>query len=143
MANPLADALQAQQAQAELLNKLAGNSRLPYLANSDLDLRKYQSFGVDPATFGNRPSGEAKGTGYLGVLQRPAGGVSTELSIGVNLNGKETEIPLMVPTLNQKELDWLMTNEPKPSALPESIKRKAIDHARMRMQQGQSPFAGE
>jgi len=139
----LADVLQAQQAQAELLNKLAGNSRLPYLANSDLDLRKYQSFGVDPTTFGNRPSGEAKGVGYLGVLARPKGGVSSELSMGVNFDGKETEIPLMVPTLNQKELDWLMTNQPDPSKIPETIKRKAVEHAVMRMKQGNSPFAGE
>jgi hypothetical protein len=39
--------------------------------------------------YGNRPDGSAKGGGYFGELKRPDGGVSTEISVGVGIDGKE------------------------------------------------------
>lgn len=66
-----------------------------------------------------------KGLGYFGKLKRPDGNVSTELSIGVNIDGKEIEIPSLVPTLTQEEIDYLLgspidnipVREPHPSEL--------------------------
>jgi hypothetical protein len=53
--------------------------------------------------YGNRPDGEKKGKGYFGEMKRPNGDVSTEISVGVGMDGKELEIPLIVPTLTKKE----------------------------------------
>jgi len=90
-----------------------------------------------------RPDGSYKGTGFLGVLNRTGGGgISTEISIGANIDGQEVEIPTMVPTLDHHEIKYLlspeMMDDSKP--IPESIIKKAIDHARKRMAQGLSPF---
>ena len=95
--------------------------------------------------FGNRPDGTKKGAGYFGVIKRPDGNVMSEVSIGVSLEGKETLLPLIVPTLNKQEMDYLMRNDPKSktfmSKLPSTIIDKAVDHAVMRMKGGKSPFA--
>lgn len=90
--------------------------------------------------FGNRADGTKKGNGFLGVLQRPDGGVSTEISVGVNLDGKETEVPLLVPTLNKKEVDTLLSLPPGQKPPPEIV-QKAVDHAKERIALGKSPFA--
>lgn len=95
--------------------------------------------------YGNRVDGTKKGSGYFGEIQRPDGTVMTEISIGVGLNGKETEIPLIVPTLTKKEIQYLLNNDPESSdfmdRMPPSIVEKAVDHAVTRMRNGQSPFA--
>jgi predicted transcriptional regulator len=87
--------------------------------------------------YGNRADGTPKGKGFLGELKRPDGKVSTELSIGVTMDGKETEIPALVPTLTKKEIDSLLSGE-KPS---KTIIDKAVSHAKERIKQGKSPFA--
>lgn len=96
--------------------------------------------------YGNRADGTKKGKGYFGEVARPDGSVSTEISVGVGINGKQTEIPLMVPTLNKAELDYLINTPVKSkgfmSGMPKSIIEKAYDHAVMRIQDGKSPFAG-
>jgi len=84
-----------------------------------------------------RNDGTKKGNGYLGPLKRPDGMVSTEISVGVNFDGQEREIPLLVPTLTQKEIDHLLSGAKE---TPE-ILRKAVDHAQKRLSQGKSPFA--
>ena len=70
-------------------------------------------------------------------MKRPDGKVSTEISIGVNINGKETEIPTLVPTLTKDEIDYLLKGG-KPT---KEIVDKAVKHAKKRMSQGLSPFA--
>ena len=96
--------------------------------------------------YGNRPDGSKKGSGFFGELKRPGGGVSTEISIGVGINGKEIDVPLIVPTLNKDELNYLLTTDIKSrnfmSNMPKSIINKAYDHATMRIEEGKSPFAG-
>lgn len=96
--------------------------------------------------YGNRPDGSKKGAGYFGVIKRPDGKVMTEISIGVALDGKETLIPLIVPTLDKKELDYLIKSNVKSkdffSKLPPTIINKAVDHAVGRMKNGLSPFIG-
>jgi len=87
--------------------------------------------------YGKRADGTEKGEGYFGKLDRPDGKISTELSIGVELDGKEVEIPSLVPTLTEEEKQYLLDgNEPT-----EAIIKKAVEHAKKRMAEGKSPFA--
>jgi hypothetical protein len=94
---------------------------------------------------GARPDGTKKGLGWLGLLPRPDGGVSTELSAGVEIDGRETLIPLLVPTLAQPEVKWLLSaKEDDPqffNKMPPSIMDKAVQHARQRIALGLNPFA--
>lgn len=88
-------------------------------------------------TFGVRVDGTPKGAGYFGVLNRPDGQVSTELSIGIELDGKEVEMPALVPTLSKQEITSLLSGE----KISKAIINKAVRHAQMRIQKGLSPFA--
>ena len=91
--------------------------------------------------FGNRHDGTEKGTGWLGLLQRPDGGVSTEITVGVPINGRETTIPLLVPTLDPAEVNFLLNTDPsRIGKIPESILQKAVSHAKQRMLLQKSPF---
>lgn len=87
-----------------------------------------------------------KGVGFLGeipiVFSDSRVGVATEFSIGVQINGEETEIPTLVPTLNQNEFN-LMVNDiiPNNKRVPDGIVKKATAHAKKRIRAGQSPFA--
>ena len=100
------------------------------------------------SSYGKRADGTEKGKGYLGELKRPDGRVSTELSIGVDFGGKETEIPTLVPTLDKTEIDYLL-NMPdkqgfdKSNPIAQSIFNKATEHAKMRMSKDLNPFAQE
>lgn len=92
-----------------------------------------------------RVDGTKKGQGFFGAIKRPDGTVSTEISVGVDLNGKETEIPLMVPGLTKGELDYLINNDVAGKSfmknMPPSIMDKAVEHAVMRLKNKLSPFA--
>lgn len=90
--------------------------------------------------YGTRPDGTQKGKGYFGELKRPDGAVSTELTVGVKFDGKEREIPLLVPTLSKKEVDTVLSLDPS-ARIPEGIIDKAISHARRRIRSGKSPYA--
>jgi len=84
-----------------------------------------------------RADGSEKGKGFLGQLPHASGKTSTEISIGVNIGGKETEIPALVPTLTKQEVQLLLSGgEPT-----KEIIQKAVDHAKKRMSQGKSVFA--
>lgn len=99
--------------------------------------------------FGKRPDGTQKGNGFQGVLKRPDGGVSTEISVGVQLEakgGKETDIPTILPDTKGKELKYLLGTPieelfTKDPALWEAIMQKAVDHANKRVREGKSVFA--
>lgn len=92
---------------------------------------------ISPKT--KKTPAKKKGKGFLGTLRRPDGKVSTELSVGVNIDGKEMEIPTLVPTLDKKEIDYLLGGN-KPT---EEIIKKAVEHARKRIAEGKSPFYNE
>jgi hypothetical protein len=83
-----------------------------------------------------------KGLGYFGPLALKDGSM-TEYSRTSSFDGTDVEYPLLVPTLTRDEVQWLQTHVGGNVKLtiPPSIERKAADHAMMRMQQGQSPFA--
>jgi hypothetical protein len=86
--------------------------------------------------YGIRSDGTPKGRGFLGELKRPDGKFSTEISIGVNFDGKEREIPSLVPTLDKSEIKHLLSGK-KPT---DQIVKKAVDHARSRIGENLSPF---
>ncbi len=94
--------------------------------------------------FGLRADKTIKGKGFFGELQLPDGRVATEYSIGVEFDGKETQIPSLVLTLTEEEKN-LMVNDiiPNRKQVPDNIVQKAIDHAKQRIGQGKSPFAQE
>lgn len=89
--------------------------------------------------YGTRPNGTNKGKGFLGELKMKdgSGKVATEMTVGVNFDGKERDIPLIVPDLSGKELDHLLSGK-QPTR---SIIDKAVGHARRRLDQGMSPYA--
>ncbi|HLA60903.1 MAG TPA: hypothetical protein VK626_01535 [Nitrospiraceae bacterium] len=112
-----------------------------------LDTSKYALAANDPSTntsnWDKRADGSNKGNGFLGLLKRPDGKVSSEISVGVEIGGKEVEVPTMVPTLSQGELDYLMTHSvDNGTPLPRSIIQKATAFAKQRIAAGKSPFAG-
>jgi hypothetical protein len=76
------------------------------------------------APYGRRPDGTPKGAGFLGEIQTADGGVMTENRIGVNLDGEETLIPLIVPTLTAKEVSLLAAGVRKTS--PVSKLKKSL-----------------
>lgn len=92
------------------------------------------------APYGLRPDGTPKGRGFLGELKRPDGGVMTEYSVGVEIDGKEMDIPTIVPTLTKKELDQLLRMKDS-DKMPRSIIDKAVEHARKRIAEGKDVFA--
>lgn len=97
--------------------------------------------------YGKREDGTEKGEGYFGTIPRPDGKVSGELSIGVDINGKETLIPTMVPTLSKPELDFLLSANKdaifdKKNPMAVGIVEKARAYAEQRIAQGKSVWAG-
>ena len=61
----------------------------------------------------------------------------TEVGIGVNIDGKEMEIPLLVRTSTPEEKALLAAGKPATKAMID----KAVAHARKRIAEGKSPFA--
>lgn len=98
----------------------------------------------NPSTWGMRhnPEDGRKGSGWLGVLRRidDPKQVSTEIGITTNFDGKDMDIPLLVPTLSRPEVQHLLSNEQLDFDHPlmQSITRKANDHALFRLKKGQS-----
>jgi hypothetical protein len=94
------------------------------------------------APYGRRKGGSPKGTGFLGELTLPGGGVATEYSVGVEIDGTEMDIPTLVPTLTEAELR-LMLNDiiPNHKIPSQSIIDKAVAHAKKRMEAGEPVFA--
>jgi len=99
-----------------------------------------------------RADGSQKGHGFLGLYDRGdgSGKKSSELSMGFQVDdlnrGKQTDIPLMVPTLSDAERDYLLNVpvEQHKQADPEVFKgiiHKAIGHAIQREQEGKPVFA--
>lgn len=95
-----------------------------------------------------RLDGTKKGLGFLGPLLRPDGGVSSEISIGLDFGKGEMQIPTMVPTLARNEVYYLL-NTPEDKIqnadpnLFKSIRDKAERHAQERLKSGKSVWAEE
>ena len=80
---------------------------------------------------------QMKGRGFLGPLQNKRGQTMTEYSISIPINGKEVEIPSLVPTLSQQEIQMILNT----GQITEGMMQKARDHAIMRIQKGLPVFA--
>ena len=117
-----------------LFNSLHRGESLPSKTDAPRGLSK-------AAPFGLRLDGTPKGLGFFGKLKRPDGGISTEISVGIEMDGKEVLIPALVPTLDQSEIDTLLKMKLGKEPIPRSIIVKAAEHARSRMNKGLSPFA--
>ncbi len=87
--------------------------------------------------YGKRPDGSEKGSGYFGEIKRPDGGISTELSTDVEIDGKKYLIPTLVPTLSRNEVNHLISGAPPTKEILDKAVRFSFD----RMRQGKSPFA--
>jgi hypothetical protein len=95
------------------------------------------SLGVSSSMY--RPDGSMKGQGFLGPLKNARGETMTEYSIGVGIDGRDMDIPTLVPTLSPEEIQHIL-NMQDGGQIPPAIQQKAVEHALMRMRQGLSPF---
>lgn len=124
------------------VNKSIGNAN-PVLSQPPNPVTVTPSENFQRTNLGSRADGTPKGKGYFGILKRPDGSVSSEISVGVGFDGKETEIPLLVPGLTDTQIAALLSvPTDKVFSLPEydNILKIAIEHAKKRMSQGLSPF---
>jgi len=86
-----------------------------------------------------RVDGTMKSTqGFLGPIQTETG-VMTEFSVGIELDGANIEIPTLVPTLTNSEIE-ILKQAKTAKDIPDSIMDKAVKHAKKRIKQGKSPF---
>ena len=96
-------------------------------------------FSMDRA--GLRDDGTEKGVGHLGrrKMTDGSGRVVTDMTVkgGFLVDGISMKYPLLVPTLNEAEVETLMRG----GKIPDSIRNKAIKHAKERMEEGLSPFS--
>lgn len=95
----------------------------------------------DPNT--TRPDGSRKGSGWLGPHKTASGSDVTEYSIGVTIDGKQMDIPTMVPTLSDTEIKQVLTAAEYDEFPNREIVTKAIDHARKMLSEGKGVFAPE
>tara|TARA_R100000781_G_scaffold84777_1_gene52214 strand:+ start:983 stop:1402 length:420 start_codon:yes stop_codon:yes gene_type:complete len=78
--------------------------------------------------------------GFLGPMVNARDGkIMSEFTVGVQIDGQEVNVPSMVPTLTPEEIEALRNMLPG-EKIPDSIARKAKEHALMRMEQGKSIF---
>ena len=88
-----------------------------------------------------RSDGTEKGTGFRGAHKMTDGSdrIVTDMTVegGLIVNNRSIEYPLLVPTLNKAEIKILMRG----GDIPTSIRKKAIDHAKMRIERGMSQFS--
>ena len=109
-----------------------------YANGGDVDIFEDQDI---PADMYRRDGSIKSAEGYLGpVTNKNDGKTMTELSIGVQIDGREVEIPAMVPTLNDAEIEMLRNIRVGIDPIPRSIQQKAVEHARPFLEAGESPF---
>ena len=124
------------------------------MADTRKDVLQTQFEALDPAKpdtakpyewpdrgYGLREDKTQKGNGFMGMIGRPNDDMkSSELSIGVNIGGKDVLIPSIVPTLTKKQLDVLLALPPG-TIPPRDIIDTASKYAQDRIGKGLTPFA--
>lgn len=90
----------------------------------------------DTSKWEKRPDGTAKGMGFLGLLKTPDGKVASEYSVGVQIGGKEMDIPTLVPTLTRPEVEQVLQGK-----VSDAVVRKAQAFAEQRIKEGKPVFA--
>ena len=81
-----------------------------------------------------------KGPGWLGVKFNKRGEAVTEYTIGVEIDGKEYEIPTLVPGLTAEEVDAILTSSETGQDLPKEIVDKAVQFAKVQISQDKPVF---
>ena len=133
-----------EEAEEEIQKMIRNKEVLYYTPEESQSRRGYQVGGSveDPSMY--RSDGSKKSAqGFLGpVKNNVEGGTMTEVSVGMEINGQEMEVPTMVPSLTKEEIETLanMKLEGNAKNIPESIIMKAKQHALQRIEQGLSPF---
>jgi hypothetical protein len=96
----------------------------------------------DMANAGKRHNSEDnKGVGYLGLLKVPGtNDIATEYTIDVEINGKEKQIPTLVPTLTKQEVVEVLGNISRNEPVSKAIEDKAVAHAQKRIAEGKDVF---
>ena len=85
--------------------------------------------------------GDQKQAGWRGVLSDGKGGVMTEVSVGTEIDGKEVEIPLIVPDSTKEDLERIAKiANGELTKIPDDLMDKAVSFARKRLSEGKSAF---
>jgi hypothetical protein len=121
---------------------LGGSNRIPRFANQPVQTRT-DVRGVRETDNAKRLDGTNKSTGFLGRLSLGDGREATELSTSFNFDGKEVFMPILVPTLTDKEVEFVLSGKKISGVTQARIERKAQDHAFSRIEKGLSPFFNE
>lgn len=80
-------------------------------------------------------------TGFLGPIPTDDGRVMTEQTIGVEIDGKEVNIPALVPGLDEYEIGLLASGTVDwNSIVGKGIKEKAVNHYKFRKSKGLDPY---
>ena len=96
---------------------------------------------VDEGSRGLRVDGTQKGPGWLGTIFMDDGREMTEMSVGVEFDGREVEIPTLVPGLSKNQIEFLrLGGDPRRR---KDIMDVAKKHALKRLRAGLSPFKGD
>ena len=85
---------------------------------------------------------QPKAEGFYGRVPLPNGGFATEYSVSQGIDGKNVEMPSLVPNLTKDEFENVKTSASTGSPLLQSVYDKAREHAVMRINNKQSPFWG-
>lgn len=95
------------------------------------------------ADWGDRPDGTPKNAGWRGIIPLPNGDVMTEVTIGVEIDGVETDIPLIVPSTTDDDLNIIASLAMgliDVSEIPQEIEDLAITWAEYRISENLSPY---
>lgn len=90
--------------------------------------------------YGKREDGTFKGAGWFGEIVNKDNKVMTEFSTGVNVDGRDYLIPIIVPTLSANQLKKI-TSLKDGEQVPKDIVNVAVAHAMKRIKENKSPFA--
>jgi len=91
--------------------------------------------------YGLRQDGTSKGKGWMGPLKSPSGHDVTEYTIGVPINGREMDIPSIVPTLTAAEIAQVLDAADRGDGVPDAVRMKAVAHAKTMISMGRGVFA--
>lgn len=95
--------------------------------------------------YGKRPDGSNKGRGYLGEIKRPDGSVMTEVTTGIEIDGKEMDIPLITKYSTKEDIEYLKKADIKGNDfyknMPAGLVDRAVQHALDRKKAGKPIYA--
>lgn len=95
--------------------------------------------------YGKRPDGTKKGKGFLGEIKRPDGTIMTEVTMGFEIDGKETNLPLITKNSTKEDIEYLKNVDIKGKDFlknaPAGLVDRAITHAMNRKKAGLPVYA--